>query len=31
MDIDVAISLKNTPSTENAKIINIGAVKVHGQ
>ena len=31
MEIDVAISLKNTPSTKNAKIIDLGAVKVHGQ
>ena len=31
MEMDVAISLKNTPSTENAKKIDLGGVKVHGQ
>ena len=29
--MDIAISLKNSPSTENAKKIDLGAVKVHGQ
>ena len=31
MEMDVAISLKNTPSIENAINIDLGAVKVHGQ